>query len=126
MARNSCRISKSRINMNTKIQKILDFLQNRWGVTSPFQVFVILLVFAITGMSSIYVSRYIFELLNLTKDDPFWLRAIVYIFTVLPAYQVILLIVGTLFGQHKFFKNFLNMMFGRMMFWKRKKKTNEI
>lgn len=113
--------------MNTKIQKTIDFLQNRWGVTSPFQVFVILLVFAITGMCSIYVSRHIFELLNLTKDDPFWLRAVVYIFTVLPAYQVILLTVGTIFGQHKFFKNFLKMMFGRMMFWKKsKKKTNEI
>lgn len=113
--------------MKDKIQKIVDFLKKRWGVTSPFQVFVILLVFAITGMLSIYVSRHIFQLLNLTSDDPFWLRALVYIFTVLPAYQVILLTVGTLFGQYKFFKNFLKIMFSRFMFWKRpKKNTNEI
>ena len=113
--------------MNDKIQKIVEFLQKRWGVTSPFQVFVILLVFAITGMLSIYVSRYIFELLNLTSDDPFWLRALVYIFTVVPAYQVILFVVGTLLGQHKFFKNFLKTVLGRFVFWKKsKKKSNEI
>ena len=113
--------------MNSKIQKIVEFLQKRWGVTSPFQVFVILLVFAITGMLSIYVSRYVFELLNLTSDDPFWLRALVYIFTVLPAYQVILFTAGTLFGQHKFFKQFLKTVLGRFAFWKKSKKnTNGI
>lgn len=113
--------------MNSRIDKIIEFLKKRWGVTSPFQVAIIFLVFAITGMLSIYVSRFIFELLHLTKDDPFWLRAVVYIVTVLPAYQVILLTVGTLFGQHKFFKNFLRIMFSRILFWKRpKKKTSEI
>jgi hypothetical protein len=113
--------------MNRRIDKIIEFLKKRWGVTSPFQVAIIFLVFAITGMLSIYVSRFIFELLHLTEDDPFWLRAVVYIVTVLPAYQVILLTVGTLFGQHKFFKNFLRIMFSRFLFWKRpKKKTSEI
>lgn len=113
--------------MSNRLDKIIDFLKRRWGVTSLFQVLVIFGVFAITGMLSVYVSRYVFELLRLTKDDPFWLRAIVYIVTVLPAYQVILLTVGTIFGQHKFFKNFLKIMLGRFMFWKRtKKKTNEI
>jgi ferrochelatase len=113
--------------MSNRIDKIVDFLKKRWGVTSAFQVAIIFLVFAITGMLSIYVSRFVFEVLNLTKEDPFWLRAIVYIVTVLPAYQVILLAVGTIFGQHKFFKNFLKIMFSRFMFWKRtKKKTNEI
>jgi|APTNR8051073442_1049403.scaffolds.fasta_scaffold02184_3 uncharacterized protein DUF6787 len=113
--------------MNSRIDKIIEFLKKRWGVTSPFQVAIIFLVFAITGMLSIYVSRFIFELLHLTKDDPFWLRAVVYIVTVLPAYQVILLTVGTLFGQHKFFKNFLRIMFSRFLFWKRpKKKTSDI
>lgn len=110
--------------MNSRIDKIIEFLKKRWGVTSLFQVAIIFLVFAITGMLSIYVSRFIFELLHLTKDDPFWLRAVVYIVTVLPAYQVILLTVGTLFGQHKFFKNFLRIMFSRFLFWKRPKKKN--
>ena len=105
---------------------LIDFLKKRWGVTSPYQVAIIFLVFAITGMLSVYVSRFIFELLHLTKEDPFWIRAVVYIVTVLPAYQVILLTVGTIFGQHKFFKNFLKIMFSRFMFWKRpKKKTRE-
>lgn len=113
--------------MRNRIDKIIDFLKKRWGVTSPFQVAIIFLVFAITGMLSIYVSRFIFEALNLTKEDPFWLRAIVYIVTVLPAYQVILITVGSIFGQYKFFKNFLRTMFGRFLFWKRpKKKTSEI
>ncbi|PKL78124.1 MAG: prolipoprotein diacylglyceryl transferase [Ignavibacteriae bacterium HGW-Ignavibacteriae-4] len=105
----------------------MDFLKRRWGVTSPYQVAVIFLVFAITGMLSVYVSRFVFEILHLTKEDPFWLRAVVYIVTVLPAYQVILLTVGTIFGQHKFFKNFLRIMLGRFLFWKRpKKKTSKV
>jgi len=113
--------------MNNRIDKIIDFLKRRWGVTSPYQVAVIFLVFAITGMLSVYVSRFVFEILHLTKEDPFWLRAVVYIVTVLPAYQVILLTVGTIFGQHKFFKNFLRIMLGRFLFWKRsKKKTSKV
>ncbi len=113
--------------MSNRLEKIIDFLKKRWGVTSAFQVAIIFLVFAITGMLSMVVSRFVFELFHLTKEDPFWLRAIVYIVTVLPAYQVILLVVGTIFGQHKFFKNFLKIMLGRFMFWKRtKKKTSEI
>lgn len=113
--------------MSNRIEKIIEFLKKRWGVTSPFQVAIILLVFAITGMLSMYVSRFVFELFHLTKEDPFWLRAVVYIVTVLPAYQVILLTVGTIFGQYKFFKNFLKIMFSRFIFWKRpKKKTSEI
>lgn len=113
--------------MSNRIDKIVDFLKKRWGVTSAFQVAIIFLVFAITGMLSMYVSRFVFELFHLTKEDPFWLRAVVYIVTVLPAYQVILLTVGTIFGQYKFFKNFLKIMFSRFIFWKRpKKKTSEI
>ncbi|MFA7326797.1 MAG: DUF6787 family protein [Candidatus Kapaibacterium sp.] len=113
--------------MNNRIEKIVDFLKKRWGVTSPYQVAIIFLVFAITGMLSVYVSRFVFEILHLTKEDPFWLRAVVYIVTVLPAYQIILLTVGTIFGQHKFFKNFLRIMLGRFLFWKRsKKKTSKV
>ncbi|TNE33621.1 prolipoprotein diacylglyceryl transferase [bacterium] len=108
--------------MNKKIEKIIHFLKDRWGVHSILQVFLILLAFAITGMLSVYVSRYIFELLGLTTEHPFLLRAVVYIFTVLPAYQVLLLIVGSLLGQYKFFKKFLSKLFSRLLFWQKTKK----
>lgn len=111
--------------MNKKVEKIIHFLKDRWGVHSILQVFLILLAFAITGMLSVYVSRYIFELLDLTSEHPFWLRAIVYIFTVLPAYQVILLLVGSLLGQYKFFKKFLGKILSRFLFWQKTKKDVE-
>ena len=110
----------------SKTNKVFNVLKERWGVSSAFDVGVILIVFAITGFLSLYVSKFVFESLNLTSDDPFWLRAVVYIFTVLPAYQVILFIVGTLLGQGKFVRSFLKMMFGRLMFWKKKKKTEKV
>ena len=110
----------------SKIDKVVEVLKKRWGVSSAFQVFVILVVFAITGFLSLYVSKFVFEALNLTKEDPFWLRAVVYIFTVLPAYQVILFTVGTLLGQGKFFRGFLKMMLGRFVFWKKKDKAEEV
>jgi hypothetical protein len=109
--------------MKQKVEKALLFLKDRWGVSSIFQVFLILLTFTITGMLSTYVSSYVFSLLGLTPEHSFWLRAFVYIITVLPAYQVILLIVGTLLGQHRFFKKFLKSMLSHFIFWKRTKKN---
>lgn len=110
----------------SKLDKIVNVLKERWGVSTAFDVVVILIVFAITGFLSLFVSKFVFEALNLTSEDPFWLRAVVYIFTVLPAYQVILFIVGNLLGQGKFVRSFLKMMFGRLMFWKKKKKAKEV
>lgn len=84
----------------------LQRLQTRWGVHSIWQVLVILLVFALTGFSAMYVKRPIFAWLGIDESTPVWMRVVVWLLTVFPAYQVLLLFYGFLLGQFTFFWNF--------------------
>ncbi len=86
-------------------------LQQRWGVNSIAQVLIILLVFALTGFSAMYIKRPIYALLGIDERTPVWLRIFVWFITVLPAYQVLLLMYGFLLGQFTFFWNFEKRMF---------------
>ncbi|QHT70585.1 hypothetical protein GXP67_29995 [Rhodocytophaga rosea] len=92
-------------------ENFLHRLQRRWGVSTIWQVIVILIVFALTGFSAMYIKRPIFALLGIDADTPFYIRAIVWTLTVLPAYQVLLLMYGFLLGQFTFFWNFEKRMF---------------
>ena len=96
-------------------RSIIDKLKTRWGITSTVQVFIILIVFACTGFTALYVKKFFFSWIGVEADDPVWYRTIIWLITVLPAYQVLLLIYGTLFGQFKFFWNFLKKTFGRLI-----------
>jgi hypothetical protein len=94
--------------------KWIDHLQQRWGVNSAWQVFIILVVFACTGLTVMAIKQPIFNWLGVGEQTPGWLRAVIYILTVLPAYQVLLLAYGFLFGQFTFFWNFEKRLFGRI------------
>jgi hypothetical protein len=94
--------------------KWIDHLQQRWGVNSAWQVLIILVVFACTGFTAMGIKKPIFDLLGVDEQTPGWLRVLIYIFTVLPAYQVFLLAYGFLFGQFTFFWNFEKRLFGRI------------
>ncbi len=96
--------------MSTFLQK----LQARWGVTSVWQVLVILIVFALTGFTAMYIKRPIFVWLGIDAATPWYIRTGVWLLTVLPAYQVLLLGYGFLLGQFTFFWNFEKRMFGRI------------
>lgn len=90
-------------------------LKQRWGLTSNFQLFIILLVFAITGSTSAYIAKPILSYLGIQKTEMHILLYIfLYILIIFPIYKIMLLILGTLFGQHHFFKNFLIKMLSRM------------
>ena len=93
----------------------VDKLKTRWGIDSTFQVFIILIVFSCTGFTALYVKKFFFTWLGVEATDPFWYRTTIWLITVLPAYQVLLLIYGTLFGQFNFFWGFLKKTFGRMV-----------
>ncbi|MCC5943686.1 MAG: prolipoprotein diacylglyceryl transferase [Bernardetiaceae bacterium] len=89
-------------------------LKTRWGVEGAWQVVAILCVFALTGFSAMYIKRPIFDLLGITSDTPIYWRILVWLLTVLPAYQVLLLAYGFLFGQFQFFLAFEKRTFGRI------------
>ena len=95
----------------------MEKLKQRWGLKSNFQVTIVLLVFAITGSTSAYIAKPILSYLGIQKTDMHILLYIaLYVIIIFPIYKVILLVIGTLFGQHQFFKTFLIKMLSRMGF----------
>lgn len=102
---------------------LIDRLKKRWQIESNWQVLIILIVFACTGFSAMYAKRFIFDLLGVSPDLPFWIRTIIWLVTILPLYNVLLIIYGTIFGQRKFFWWFLQKTFGRFVPGKQEEST---
>ena len=89
-------------------------LKQRWGITSNFQLVIIFLVFAITGSSSTWLSKPFCELLGITKEDFGGWFTLIRLIIIFPIYQVLLVAIGTLFGQFRFFWNFEKKMLKSM------------
>lgn len=89
-------------------------LKERWGVQSNFQLTVIFIVFAITGSASAWLSKPFCLWLGITKDDlGFWFTP-VRLILIFPIYQVLLVFIGFIFGQFKFFWEFEKKMLRKM------------
>ncbi len=93
---------------------MIEKLKQRWNVRNGWDVLIILVVFACTGFSVLYVKRWLFELVGLTENSPGWLRWTVNILIILPLYQVILLAWGWIWGKFTFFWEFEKRMFSRI------------
>ena len=92
-------------------------LKEKWGITSNFQFIIILIVFSVTGTLAVWVAKPILELVGLDKSAVtpwmFWPIRIAIIF---PIYQVMIVVIGALFGQFKFFWAFEKKMLSRLGF----------
>lgn len=91
---------------------LLSRLRARWGVSTG-QVFVILLVFACTGFTVMFLKRPIVALLTGDGEQSL-LAGVAYYLLFLPVYNVILLAYGTLFGQFRFFWAFERRILARL------------
>ena len=90
-----------------KIKKI-------FKVTSTYQLIIVFVVFGITGSLSLVISEYLSDLLHLDN-------IILSIIFVLIVYQVLLIIIGTLFGEFDYFWEMEKKIISRFKF---KKKIN--
>lgn len=88
-------------------------LKKRWNIQSNFQVLIILLVFAITGSTTVYVKKLIYDLIGITSETHLLIRIPAYIIVILSVYNLLLLIVGAVFGQFRFFWEFEKKFFSR-------------
>ncbi|WP_396194274.1 DUF6787 family protein [Flavobacterium sp.] len=89
--------------------------KERWNIKSNGQVFVILVVFAVTGSTSAYLSRPVLELFGIVKGDVSnWIYYPLYIILIFPIYQVLLVSFGFIFGQFTFFWAFEKKMLKSM------------
>ncbi|MET7255460.1 DUF6787 family protein [Dyadobacter fermentans] len=102
---------------------MIEKLKQRWNVRNGWDVLIILVVFACTGFSVLYVKRWLFEWIGLTENSPAWLRWSVNILIILPLYQVILLAWGWIWGKFNFFWEFEKRMFSRIGGLSRSKKA---
>ena len=67
-----------------------------------FHLVIIFIVFGITGSLSVVLGKYVLILFgdSLVQSDFYWLFRLIIIF---PLYQLLLILVGTIFGQFRYF-----------------------
>ena len=91
---------------------LINKIKRKWIIKSNLQLLVIFLVFGITGSASVWISRPILDFIGINQTTisawAYWPIRIIIIF---PLYQTLLLIIGSIFGQFQFFKNFIKKMF---------------
>ena len=89
-------------------------LESKWVVNQRWELIRIFIVFAITGSSSVLVGRPIIKWMGITHDNLhpllYW---ILFIAISLFFYQVLLVLIGWVFGQFQFFWNFEKKMIRR-------------
>ena len=102
---------------------MLNSLKTKWKIESNFQFLIIMLVFSITGSLTLYIVDPLLLFLNISDDNfsnfQYWFLRI---FIVFPTYQVLLIIIGSIFGQFSFFWNFEKKMLSRFKIIKTKDK----
>lgn len=80
-------------------QKLLKLFK----VENYFRLLIIFTVFGITGSLSVVLGKYVLISIfssNIQNNEFYWLIRILLIF---PLYQILLIIIGTLFGEFKYF-----------------------
>lgn len=92
-------------------------LKEKWGIKSNFQIIIILLVFSITGSIAVIIAKPVLYFIGLNKEviSP-WIFWPIRILIIFPIYQVLIVIIGSLFGQFKFFWAFEKKMLVRFGF----------
>ena len=92
-------------------------LKEKWGITSNFQLLIIFLVFSVTGSLALCVAKPILDFVGLDKSAvSAWIFWPIRISIIFPIYQILIVIIGALFGQFKFFWNFEKKMLSRLGF----------
>ena len=89
----------------------MDKLKNLFRVPSTYQLVVVFIVFGITGSLSLVISAYISDFFDLDN-------IILSIISVLVIYQVLLIIIGTLFGEFDYFWDMEKKILSRFKFRK--------
>lgn len=81
----------------------MEKLKKRWGITSNIQLSIIFIVFAITGTASAWLSKPLCSWVGIVKENlGFWFTPF-RLLLIFPIYQVLLVLIGFVFGQFRFF-----------------------
>ncbi|HLV93071.1 MAG TPA: DUF6787 family protein [Aequorivita sp.] len=89
-------------------------LKERWELKSNWQLFVVFLVFAITGSSSAKLAGPVTDFFEITKEMGWYVYWPFRILIIFPVYQVLLVFFGWVFGEFDFFWGFEKKMLRSM------------
>lgn len=89
--------------MKKQLTRIGHSLQQRWQLQSWMQVIAILTVFSLAGSTVVIIRPLLFQIIGFGSHTPWIWQVVVYLLFVIPAYQLLLLGFGWLFGQYDFF-----------------------
>jgi Na+-driven multidrug efflux pump len=90
----------------------IERLRKRWNLNSATQVIIVLIVFACTGFTIMFLKKPILQLFNSSDSSS---ATLAYYLLILPLYNVILLAYGFVFGQFRFFWEFENRFISRII-----------
>lgn len=92
-------------------------LKEKWGINSNLQLLIIFFVFSITGSLALWVAKPLLSTLGMERESlsP-WIFWPVRILIIFPIYQILIIIIGAIFGQFKFFWAFEKKMLVRLGF----------
>ncbi|MCI0751100.1 MAG: prolipoprotein diacylglyceryl transferase [Flammeovirgaceae bacterium] len=93
--------------------KWIENLKARWNLQSAWQVIVVLIVFACTGFTVLFIKKPLLQIL-VGESAGTTTASVIYYILILPIYNVILLIYGFVFGQFHFFWTFEKRFFSRL------------
>ena len=96
-------------------------LQTRWKLGSATQVVLVLVVFACTGFTVMFLKKPILTFLAGDEGNN-TIGSILYYIFILPLYNVVLLAYGFVFGQFRFFWDFEKRFLERFFSWFRPRK----
>ncbi|SNS44233.1 hypothetical protein SAMN06295967_109161 [Belliella buryatensis] len=91
------------MNKKETTPSLLKKLQTKWKLKSLQQVILVLVVFALTGFTILFIKKPIFDFLGISMEKGGFWKTVLYLLLVLPLYQIILLFWGFVFGQFHFF-----------------------
>ena len=87
-----------------ELDYLMEKIRKLFKVDSNYQLFIVNIVFAITGSLALYFAGILLDLININNENTntfiYWTLRIILI---LPVYQILLLLVGTIFGEFKYF-----------------------
>ena len=93
------------------LQKTID----KFHAKSFKHLIIIFLVFALSGSASLLMSSSVLTAINLKELINFYpLYLLVRIILLIPIYQLVLIIIATLFGEFRYFWNFEKKFFKRL------------
>ena len=99
-------------------------LKEKWKVKNSGQFVLILIAFALTGSTVIIIKKPVVDYFTIDGEKS-TIFTIVYLICILPIYNIILLLYGSLLGQFDFFWNYEKKMIDRFRRNKKKGKKNK-